>query len=320
MDNQKEITAREKNNVMKRIVNCLRSDSFQCYTIAAIPLLLVFLFCYVPMFGVIIAFKDYRYDLGIFGSKWVGLDNFKFLVLSKDFPQITWNTLYMNILFIIIGTIAAVALGLLLYHLTSRRATKVYQTILITPNFLSWVVVSYMAYAILHPQYGMLNMLIEHFGGKGIDWYSTPKAWPVILVIASVWKNFGMDSVIYYATLMGVDSSLYEAAKIDGANQRKVIWHIMLPSLVPIITILSIMKVGGIFRADFGLFYQLSRNVGALYETTDVIDTYIFRTMRVMGEMGLSSAAGLLQSVVGFVLVIATNAIVKKVSPENSLF
>ncbi len=310
-------TAERKNGRMMRM---LKSDSFQCYTIAAVPLLLVFLFCYVPMFGIIIAFKNYRFDLGIFGSEWVGFENFKFLVLSRDFPRITWNTIYMNILFIVIGTTAAVGLGVLLYHLISRRATKTYQTILITPHFLSWVVVSYMAYAILHPQNGLLNVVIEKLGGTGVDWYSTPGAWPPILVIFAVWKGFGMDSVIYYATLMGVDSTLYEAAEIDGANRWKVVKHIMIPSLVPIITILGIMKIGGIFRADFGLFYQLSRDVGALYETTDVIDTYIFRTMRVIGDMGLSSAAGLLQSVVGFILVIITNAVVKKVSPDNSLF
>lgn len=307
----------KKQSKFRKLIN---SENFQCYVLAAIPILLVIIFNYIPMFGIVIAFKDYVYNKGILGSDWVGLNNFKFLVLSNDFARITWNTLYMNFLFITVGKIAAITVALLLYNLTSRRNTKVYQTIMITPHFLSWVIVAYMAYAILHPQFGILNGLLSAFGIQPVDWYSTPKAWPVILLIANVWKGVGMNSIIYYATLMGLDHSLIEAAKIEGANKFQVIKHIMIPHLVPLIIITTIMDIGGIFRADFGLFYQLPRNVGALYETTDVLDTYIYRTMRVIGDMGLSSAAGLLQSAVGFVLVLITNTIVKSIDPDRSLF
>ena len=292
----------------------------QVYSLGIIPLILVFIFNYIPMFGIIIAFKDYKYSKGIFGSEWVGFENFELFVRSKDFLLLVRNTVGLNALFIVAGVVAAILLAILLYELTSRLSTKIFQTILITPNFLSWVVVAYMAYAILHPMHGTLNQLIGKFGMPAVDWYSTPGAWPFILLIASVWKHFGMDSVIYYAALMGIDTSLFEVAKIEGATWWQKVRYVIIPCLTPLITILTILKIGGIFRADFGLFYQLTRNVGKLYEVTDVMDTYIFRTMRELGDMGISSAAGLLQSVVGFVLVMTTNAIVKKIDPDRALF
>ncbi len=292
----------------------------QVYSLGIIPLILIFIFNYIPMFGIIIAFKDYKYSDGIFGSRWVGFDNFELFVRSKDFALLVRNTVGLNALFIVAGVIAALLLAILLYELTSRLSTKIFQTILITPNFLSWVVVAYMGYAILHPMHGTLNGLIGKFGIAPVDWYSTPGAWPFILLVASVWKHFGMDSVIYYAALMGIDTSLFEVAKIEGATWWQKVRYVILPSLTSLITILTILKIGGIFRADFGLFYQLTRNVGKLYEVTDVMDTYIFRTMRELGDMSISSAAGLLQSVVGFILVMTTNAVVKKLDPDRALF
>ena len=295
-------------------------SALQDYSLAFIPLLYVFVFSYLPMVGIIIAFKNYRYDKGIFGSDWVGFRNFKFFFESNDFVRITRNTLVMNAIFIMVGIAAALFVAIMLYAIVSRIKTKVFQTILITPHFLSWVVVAYMLYGFLNTKYGILNSLLESIGIKGVDWYSEAGAWPAILTIASVWKHVGMDSVTYYAALMGIDSSYIEAAKVDGASSWQVRWHIILPSLLPIITILTILKIGGIFNADFGLFYQLPRNIGLLYETTDVMDTYIFRTMRVVGDMGMSSAAGLLQSVVGLVMVIFTNWASKKIDKDNGLF
>ena len=167
----------------------------------------------------------------------------------------------------------------------SRTATKIYQTILLTPHFLSWVIVSYMAYALLNPQYGIMNNILTKIGLEPVQWYSEPKVWPVILTIASVWKHVGMDCIVYYAALMGIDSSLFEAADIDGAKRWQRTRYVIIPCLVPLIVMLSILKVGGIFRADFGLFYQLPRDIGTLYSTTDVIDTYIYRTMAKVGDM-----------------------------------
>ena len=273
------------------------------------------------MGGLVIAFKDYRYDMGIFGSEWVGFKNFTYLLESNEFARITWNTLSLNFIFIVFGIIAAITLALVLFDVRSRTKTKVCQTILITPHFLSWVVVGYMAYAFLNPNYGFLNSMLSALGFDGkYDWYSMPKAWPVILTIASIWKHVGMDSVVYYAALMGLDSSLFEAAEVDGATKLQVKLKIVIPSLIPLITVMTILKIGSIFRADFGLFYQLTRDIGALYETTDVVDTYVFRTMRVIGDMGISSAVGLLQSVVGLIMVLLTNYVSKKIDPETGLF
>lgn len=298
----------------------IKLSEVQDYSLALIPILYIFLFSYIPMVGLIIAFKDYRYDKGMFGSDWVGFENFKFFFTSNDFVRITRNTILLNALFIFVGIICAVTLAVALFTITSRRKTKLFQTVLITPHFLSWVVVGYMVYAFLNPMHGMLNTVLKALGFKAIDWYSKPGAWPVILTISSVWKHVGMDSVIYYAALMGLDSALFEAAEVDGASKWQVRWYIIIPSLAQIITITTILKIGNIFRADFGLFYQVTRDVGMLYPTTDVIDTYIFRTMRELGDMGMSSAAGLLQSVVGLVTVLITNGVIKKINPDNALF
>lgn len=300
--------------------NAIKNNMWQVYILGAIPILLLIVFNYIPMVGIILGFKDYRYDKGIFGSKWIGFENFEVFLKSRDFITITKNTLVMNAIFIVCGMAAAIFVAILLYELTSRKATKVYQTIMITPNFLSWVVVGSMVYAFLHPSSGLINSIIVRFGGEKIDWYATPGAWPYILTIASVWKSVGMDSVLYYATLMGIDHSLYEAAELDGANKFQKNRYVTIPHLTSLIIMLTILKIGGIFRADFGLFYQLPRDCGELYSVTDVMDTYIFRTMRVIGDYGLSAAVGLIQSVVGMILVIITNYIVNKIDSDSALF
>ena len=308
----------KEKNLRKK--NKIASNAWQVYLLGAIPLLYLFIFNYLPMGGLVIAFKDYRYDKGIFGSDWVGFKNFEFFFTSNEFVKITRNTLLLNFLFIFMGIVCAVIVAMFLFDLKSRTKTKVFQTVMITPHFLSWVVVSFMAYGFLSPSNGFINTLLVNLGMDKIEWYSEPSVWPFILTFFSIWKHIGMDSVIYYAALMGLDNSYFEAAEIDGATNLQIKWNIVLPSLVPLITILSITKIGGIFRADFGLFYQVTRDVGALYPTTDVIDTYIFRTMRELGDMGMSSAVGFLQSVVGLIMVVITNAIVKKIEPDNAMF
>lgn len=290
------------------------------WSFCIIPILLIVVFCYIPMVGIIIAFKDYRYDKGIFGSPWVGFNNFKFFFESNEFFRITWNTLSMNLIFIVVGIACAVLVAVMLFEIRSRLKVKTFHTILITPHFVSWVIVAYVVYGFLNPEYGLVNQFLTSIGMEKIQFYSIPGVWPVILLISFIWKHVGMDSVLYYATLMGIDESLFEAAALDGATEIQKARYITIPSLIPIITLLAIMKIGGIFRADFGLFYQVPRNVGALYETTDVIDTYIFRNLRTLGNIGMSSAVGLLQSVVGFVLVLLTNYLSKKVDPDGGLF
>lgn len=294
----------------------LTKSDWQLGSLCVIPATLVFIFSYIPLFGLILAFKRYNYSKGIFGSDWVGFENFKFFFTSDAFFRITRNTLGLNILFIAAGVISAIILAILLFEINSRIKTKVFQTVLITPHFISMVIVAYMVFAILSPENGFLNRIL----GLDIDWYSKPNAWPVILLITSVWKNVGMDSVIYYATLMGIDVSLFEAAEIDGASWWQKTKSIVIPSLKSVAIILTILKIGSIFRADFGLFYQVTRNVGVLYPTTDVVDTYVYRALRELNDVGMSTAVGFLQSCVGFVMVMVTNTIVKKIEPESALF
>lgn len=295
-------------------------DYVQLLVLATIPALIIFIWCYIPMFGIIIAFKNYKYNLGILKSPWIGFKNFENLVSSNVFSKLVFNTIGNNFLFIVFGTIAAIIIAVLLFEVRSRVATKVYQTIMITPHFISMVLVSFLVYIFLSPNGGLINVLLNRLGMESVDWYATPKAWPVILTITYIWKHFGMDSVMYYAALMGVDDAVIEAARIDGANKFRVYLHVILPELTGLIVILVILKIGNIFRADFGMFYQVTRNVGTLYDTTDVMDTYIFRMVREVGDMGLSSAADVLQSMVGFVLVVITNRITKKIDPDKALF
>lgn len=286
----------------------------------ALPAVIYFLvFCYAPMGGVVLAFKYYNYVQGIFGSKWVGFDNFKFFFLSNDALRITRNTLLYNAAFIFFDTVIGVALALMLYEIKNKIAIKYYQTTMILPHFLSWVIIGYISYALLNPNYGMFNKILSVFGKAPVDWYSTQAAWPFILLGFQVWQCIGLKVIMFYASIMGIDASLFEAAKIDGANKWQQIRYISIPNLVSIIVILTILAIGGIFRGDFGLFYQIPRDVGLLYPVTDVIDTYVYRGMT-NGDIGVTSAVGLFQSFVGMVLVLVTNGIVKKISPEHVLF
>ena len=303
----------------------ITAKEWQLYSLCIIPILLVFIFQYIPMFGIIVAFKNYKYNLGILNSPWIGFKNFEFFFSSNVFLQLLRNTLLNNLIFIVSGIMSAVFVAIMLYELKSRAYTKVFQTLMITPHFMSWVIVAYMVYAILNPNYGYLNQLLGLFGVEAIDWYSKPEAWPLILTICNVWKHVGMDCVVYYAALMGMDSCLIEAAEIDGANKFQRTMHIVLPSLVPLITILTILKIGGIFRADFGLFYTVTQDGanGNLYETTNVIDTYSFRVFKgntAGNSYGLTAAVGLLQSLVGMVLVILTNKCANKIDSDLGLF
>lgn len=299
---------------------CKDRDFLQLLSMIFIPTLLVFIFNYIPMCGIIIAFKNYKYNLGIFGSKWSGLGNFISFVKSQQFPILLRNTLVNNVLFIAFGIMAALLVAILLHEVTGRVKTKIFQTILILPNFVSWVLVSFLVYIFLSPDSGVLPTVFQKLGLPEVSWYSTPNAWPIILTIVFIWKHVGMDSVVYYAALMGMDNSLLEAAAIDGANRRQIIKNIILPTLRPLVIMLTILKIGNIFRADFGLFYNVPRDVGILYEWTDVFDTYIFRMTRNEGNFSIAAAAGLMQSVVGFVCVVFTNKLSKKIDPDSGIF
>ena len=307
------------NRTLNRTRKTKIKENLQMLTMTIPGLVLVFLFCYLPMPGIAIAFKKYNPNLGIWGSAWNGLNNFKFFFTSQDAGRTIRNTVLYSVGFLIIDLFFAVGLALMFYFLRSRKALKVYNTIVITPKFMSAVIVAFIVYAILSPSYGLLNSIIKFFGGKPIAWYSEPKYWPWILTITHIWQTVGMNSIVYYASLMSLDESLLEAAVIDGANRRQQIFHVIIPHLVPIMVITTILGMGSIFGGDFGLFYQVPKDQGLLYPTTDIISTYTYRAM-LSGSLEKSAAVGLFQSVVGLIMVVTTNAIVKKISPENSLF
>lgn len=294
-------------------------ENLQMLTMTIPGLVLVLLFCYLPMPGIAIAFKKYNPNLGIWGSEWNGLDNFKFFFTSQDAGRTIRNTVLYSVGFLIIDLVFAVGLALMFYFLRSKKGLKVYNTIVITPKFMSAVIVAFIVYAILSPSYGLLNSIIKFFGGEPIAWYSEAKYWPWILTITHIWQTVGMNSIVYYASLMSLDESLLEAAVIDGANRRQQIFHVIIPHLVPIMVITTILGMGSIFGGDFGLFYQVPKDQGLLYSTTDIISTYTYRSM-LSGSLEKSAAVGLFQSAVGLIMVVTTNAIVKKISPENSLF
>lgn len=286
---------------------------------SAPALLLLLVFNYLPMFGIILAFKDFRFDLGIFGSAWNGFDNFKFFFTSNSAWRVTRNTLVLNGLFILTGTSVSVLFALILFEM-GRKAVKVYQTVLFFPFFISWVVASYAGFALLSADYGVLNSLLEAVGLQPVVWYSEPKYWTGILIVANIWKGTGYGVLLYYTALMGIDTTLFEAAAIDGASKLQQIRHISLPMLTPIITMLTLLSIGRIFYSDFGLLYFLTKNSTALYSVTDVIDTYVFRALRSSGDIGMSAAAGFYQSVVGFVLILTSNLVVRKANPEYAIF
>ncbi len=295
-------------------------DDIQLMVMIFPALALLAVFAYWPMYGLILSFKNYKVTDGIWGSEWIGFKNFEFFFKSNDLFRVLRNTLGLNFMFIFVGILAAVTFALLMYEVKKARHVKVYQTVSILPFFISWVAISYMVYALLEHNRGAINKLIESFGGEGILWYEEAAYWPIILLIVRTWHAVGMDSIIYYAALLSADTELYEAADIDGASKWQKTLYVSLPTLVPIVTIRTIMAVGGIFRSDFGMFYNVTRNLGALYPTTDVIDTYVYRVLMEQGSIGMSSAVGMFQSVVCFATLLLANKIVSKVSPENTLF
>lgn len=286
----------------------------------ALPgVLFLLVFNYLPMGGLLIAFKDYRYSDGIFGSPWAGLDNFKFLFASQDAWRITYNTLTLNLYFIVVGTVVSIGLALAMNELRSKRFHTAVQSAMFLPYLLSWVLVGYFVYALLTTN-GLMNRLLVWMRLEPISWYSSPEYWPLILVLLSVWKGAGYTSIIYLASIMGINPEYYEAATIDGAGRWKQIRYITLPLIRPVIIMMTLLALGKIFYSDFGMFYNVTRNAGALYSTTDVIDTYVFRMFRTVGDIGMSSAAGFYQAVIGFALVLLSNYAVRKLDKENAMF
>lgn len=290
----------------------------RAHVIMALPVILVlFFFSYVPMAGLSLAFKKFDYNLGLWKSPWCGLDNFQFLTASKaTFMNMTGNTIMYYLIFTILGTFLNVVVAIAIDQLVFKRMGKAMQSIMIIPVFISYAAVQFIVYAYLSSSNGMINSVL----GINTRWYSLANYWPIILTIVKMWNSVGYGSVLYMSVLSGIDSELYEAAQIDGATRWQRILHITIPSLVPMITIMLLLSVGGIMRSDTGLFYQVTRNSGTLYSTTQVIDSYILNSIFKNSNFGFIAAASFFQSVIGTILILMANGVVRKIHPENALF
>lgn len=276
---------------------------------------------YIPMLGVFLAFKDFNYMKGVFGSDWCGFKNFEFLFKTKDAFIMTRNTLLYNAVFIVIGTIFAIFVAILLSELGERLRTKFFQASLLLPNLLSWVIIGIVGYAFLNADNGFLDKtVLPALGLDPVAWYSTPKYWPFILLLVFLWKNTGYTSIIYMAGIAGSNKEIYESAQLDGAGKLKQILYITLPMLKPTVIITTLMMVGRIFYSDFGLFYQVPQNSGVLFPVTQTIDTYVYRALMTSNNVGMAAAAALFQSVVGFLLVLGANTLVRRLDSDNALF
>lgn len=283
-------------------------------------MLFVFIFGYMTYPYMIIAFKKFNYQLGVWGSEWSGIDNFVFFFKSTVAARVIWNTLYLNLLFIITGTVMSVALAIMLNEIRLRMFVRVSQTFMLLPYYLSWVVIAYMLQAVFSNKNGLMNNILSFLGQKKIPWYTRPELWPAILVVMRIWKGAGMNAIIFLAAITGIDESIYEAAMVDGATRGQRIRKITLPLILPTVSIMTLLSIGKIMYGDFGMIYALIGDNGVLYPTTDIIDTYVFRVLRQTGDPSQAMAIGLFQSVIGFIMVYSSNALVKHKLGGGALF
>lgn len=325
MKNQNTAAAPETRTVTT-MMGAKRRKTLVLLSMVAPAAIWLLLLRYLPMIGIVMGFKDYKvytaapsFWNNLIHSEWVGFKNFEFLFKTKNVMIAIRNTLLYNLVFIALGAVIPVAFAVMMNELTKKLATTVYQTLMFFPYFLSWVVVSYFLNAFLDPQYGMIPQMQRAAGETVINWYTTKKYWPYLLTGANLWKNVGYSTVLYLAAITGIDTTQYEAAAIDGATKWQQVLHVTLPNLRGMIAILLIMNVGKIFNADFGLFYNVPMQNGALFSVTQVIDTYIYRAM-FTASIGQTTAAGLFQNAVGFVCIMLANGVVRKVDPDSSLF
>ena len=283
-------------------------------------ILVVFVFSYLPMIGIILAFKNFSAARGVFQSPWVGLANFTFLFTSGAAWRIIRNTVFLNFLFMVAAQGCSICVALLLNEIYERFVAKIYQSILFFPHFISFVLVGYFVYAFLNADSGFVNNILVAFGLQKVAWYSHAQYWTPILVLVSLWKGLGYFTVIYLAGMVAISPEYYEAARMDGGSKRHEIWYVTLPFIRPLIIINVLLTVGRIFFANFDLFYNTVRDTGLILQTTDVIDTYVVRSLRVLGDFNMAAAAGVFQAVCGFLLVVASNWLVRRMDPEHALF
>lgn len=301
------------------IIYDIRKNKFS-YLIALPALIYVLIFSYCAYPYLIIAFQKYNYRTGIFNSEWIGLKNFEFFFKSNYAFTVTWNTIYLNLLFIVTGTLVSVLLALFLNEIKSKWFIKSAQSIMLFPNYISWVVVSYILYSFFSTEYGLVNNVFNVFGLNSVNWYIKPEVWPTILVLMRIWKGAGISAVIFLAAIAGIDESLYEAAAIDGAGRWQQVKSITIPLIMPTVMIMTLLSIGKVMYGDFGMIYAMIGDNGVLYPTTDIIDTYVFRALRQIGDPSEAMAIGLFQSGVGFIMVFGSNWLTKKFFAEGALY
>ena len=280
----------------------------------------VLVFSYIPMSGIVLAFKKYQYAGGIYFSPWNGLDNFKALLVAGKLGEVTRNTLLYNIAFIALGVVFEMGSAILLNEIGSKWFKRIAQSFMFLPYFISWVVVSAIMFNVFNYEKGVVNHILNFFGAESFDLYNTPNAWPIVLIFLKLWKQTGYGSVVYLAAITGLDQEMFEAASIDGASAWQKIRYITIPSLVPTMVIMVLLAIGNIFRGDFGMFYQTVKSSALLQPVTGVIDTYVFGLLINNGDIGVSAAAGLYQSVLCFVTITVCNKLVKKFDPDYALY
>jgi putative aldouronate transport system permease protein len=280
----------------------------------------IIIFAYIPMGGIIIAFKDYKNQLGVWGSPWVGFNNFRYLFISGKLWQLLRNTLGYNVVFIITGMICEVAFAIIISELPFRSLKKLFQSFTFLPFFISWVVVAAIMMNIFGYETGVLNSILNSLGMERVNIYGSPAKFPIVLVLLRLWKTVGYGCIIYLASITGMDQEILEAAEIDGANIWQRIWHITLAWIRPTMVILLLLAIGSVFRGDFGMFYQITGRSQQLLEVSDILDTYVYRSLMNSPNIGMSAAAGLFQSILCFVSILLANYMVKKIEPDYTLF
>lgn len=292
------------------------------YLMTVPAMIFLLLFNYFPMAGIIIAFKEFNLSNGIFRSPWMHplFENFRYFFTSDNWISVTRNTILLNLLFIAVGTIVNVGMAILFNEIRVKWFQRTAQSLVLLPYFISWIVVGVFAYNILSYEHGMLSELFVKLGMDKVDWYSKPAAWPFLILLISIWKGVGYNSIIYLASLTGIDHTLYESARIDGATRMQQIRYITIPLLRPTIIVLTLLAIGHIMNSDFGMFYALVGDNAQLYPTVDVIDTFVFRSLKGSGDMGMSAAASFYQSVLAFVLVYVSNRVARKYESGSALF
>ncbi|KQN98934.1 ABC transporter permease [Paenibacillus sp. Leaf72] len=311
----KRITLNKKPSFFKEI-----RKNHLLYLLTLPGILLLFVFSYLPMFGIVIAFQNYNPVKGILKSEFVGFKNFQFFLESSDVYRVVFNTLFLNFLFIGFGTLASLIIAIIFSELKGKYFKRIAQTIVTLPNFLSWTVVATFATSFLLYKEGLINQILRDFGLEGLAFYNTAAYWPLILVIIKLWHAAGFGSIVYLATISGINPEIYEAASMDGATRWGKIRHITLPMVKPTVMLLLLLAMGNIFYGDFGMIYAIVGKNALLYPTTDVIDTYVYRALVDLGNVSMAASVGLIQSIVGFVLVVTVNQLARKFSPDSALF